>query len=118
VVLLGGDFVTDPPSTHGAGVVAEIGRVAADIAFASPFGLNDRDGATSFIPDEAEIARAMFAHAGRRVVLADRSKLGRRGRVAFARLDEVDHIVMDAEAARSEHFAALSRAAGKRLVTA
>lgn len=118
VVLLGGDFVTDPPCTRGAGVVAEIGRVAADIAFASPFGLNDRDGATSFIPDEAEIARAMFAHAGRSVVLADHSKLGRRGRMAFARPDEVDHIVMDAEAARSEHFAALARAAGGRLVTA
>lgn len=118
VVLLGGDFAADPPSTRGAGVVAAIGLVAADIAFAAPFGLTGREGATSFIPDEAEIARAMFAHASRRVVLADHSKLGHRGRVSFARPDEVDHIVLNAEATRSEHFTALRQSAGPRLIIA
>jgi DeoR family transcriptional regulator, fructose operon transcriptional repressor len=95
VVLLGGTFGAQPPATFGTATLREIARYRADMAFLSPFGLDAEAGATSYDPDEAEIARAMFRHARRRVLLADHSKLGQVSRVAYCRAAEADAIVVD-----------------------
>ncbi len=118
VILLGGDYTSEPPSTRGMPTLAAIGTIQADLAFSSPFGLTAEEGATSYVPEEAEIARAMFARAMKKVLLADRSKLGKRGRVSFAAPDALDHIVMDAGAADCPQFAGIRQAAGDRVMLA
>ncbi|WP_312527883.1 DeoR/GlpR family DNA-binding transcription regulator [Paracoccus sp. (in: a-proteobacteria)] len=118
VILLGGDFVNEPASTHGMTTLATIASIRADVAFSSPFGLTAADGATSMVLEEAEIARAMFARAERRILLADSSKLGRRGRVSYATAVEPDHIVTDANAPRNPHFDALGKISAERIICA
>ncbi|MBW7922135.1 MAG: DeoR/GlpR transcriptional regulator [Rubellimicrobium sp.] len=116
VILLGGDYADQPPATMGAMVLSAISRISADVAICSPFGLTAGEGATSYVIDEAEIARAMFARATRRIVLADHSKLGVRGRVSFAPLAEIDLLITDARARRLPHHAALAAEMGQRLI--
>ena len=118
VILLGGDYVSDPPSTRGMSTLTAIGAIQADLAFSSPFGLTPEEGATSFVPEEAEIARAIFARATKKILLADSSKLGKRGRVSFAAPADLDHIIMDAGATDCAQFAALRQASDDRITLA
>lgn len=104
-VLVGGRFSPAPPATFGAAAVNEINRYTADMALVSPYGLDAQAGATSYDPDEAEIARAMLARARQRVLLADHSKLGVVSRVGFGALDGFDRIVTDARAEASPALA-------------
>ncbi|MCL4067485.1 DeoR/GlpR family DNA-binding transcription regulator [Pseudomonas sp. GX19020] len=117
-ILFGGDFISAPASTCGMTTLAAIANVRADIAFSSPYGLSAADGATSMLVEEAEIARAVFASATRRILLADGSKLGRCGRISFASAGEPDHIIMDAAAQEHPHFTLLQEKSGNRIICA
>lgn len=83
-----GSLHTDPPLPEG---------MAFDIAVLSAGGIGEGpDGALSCSHrHERAIKRAALARAGRRVVLADDSKLGQRRPVAFARRAEVDAVVTE-----------------------
>lgn len=116
VVVLGGDFADNPPATYGAITINEIARYRADFAIVSPFGLDVSSGATSYNPDEAEIARAMFANAKQRVILADYSKLGVASRVSFCAASEADFIIVDAKARNSKVLAQLESASSRVIV--
>lgn len=118
VILLGGDYSDQPPATTGPMVLAAIARINADLAICSPFGLTLGEGASSYIVDEAEIARAMFASAARRIVLADHSKIGVRGRIAFASLAEIDLLITDETARSHPDHARLQAKLGTRLAYA
>lgn len=109
IVLIGGDFTVEPPSTSGARAINEIRRYRADIALLSPVGLDGEAGATSYDPNEAEVARAMLAGARRKVLLADHSKIGLVSRISYASADEIDTIVVDAKAQGEEALARLVR---------
>lgn len=95
IVLIGGRFATQPYATFGANAINEIMRYTADLAFLSPFGLDADVGATSYDPDEAEIARAMVACSKKAILLADHSKLGVVSRVSYCSVGAVDTIVLD-----------------------
>lgn len=116
VVLIGGDFSANAAATFGPAAINDIHRHTADMAFLSPFGLDAAAGATSYDPDEAEIARAMFARARRRVLMADHSKLGTVSRVSYAALSGVDQIVVDARAVQSDGLPAIRAACPQVLV--
>lgn len=118
VVLLGGDYTDQPPATVGPMVLTAIARINADLAICSPFGLTLGEGASSYILDEAEIARAMFANASRRIILADHSKFGVKGRVAFASLSEIDLLITDATARDHPDHHELAAELGPRLICA
>lgn len=118
VILLGGDYSDQPPATNGAMVISGIARISADVAICSPFGVTLAEGATSYVIDESEIARAMFARATRRIVLADHSKLGVRGRVSFASMDDIDLLITDRAARHAQPYEALAAELGQRLVIA
>lgn len=118
VILLGGDYSDQPPATTGPMVLAEIARINADLAICSPFGFTLEDGASSYVVDEAEIARAMFASASRRIILADHSKFGVRGRVAFAPLAEIDLLITDATIEHNPDHPRLVAQLGERLICA
>ncbi|UQR60290.1 hypothetical protein LRP30_25110 [Bradyrhizobium sp. C-145] len=76
--------------------------VRADFAMVSR--LDATAGATSYNPDEAEIARAMFAHARKRVILADYSKLGVVSRVSYCALVDADCVIVDVRARQNAMF--------------
>jgi DeoR/GlpR family transcriptional regulator of sugar metabolism len=61
-------------------------------------GIDARAGAMDYLWHEAAVARAMLEHARRRVVLADRSKLGQTSRMQICAASAVDVLVTDAEA--------------------
>lgn len=105
VVLIGGRFSAQPPATFGASAINEIMRYFADIAFLSPFGLDVRAGATSYDPDEAEIARAMVACSKKTILLADYSKLGVVSRVSYCTVEALDTIILDRSAKANSEIA-------------
>ena len=81
----------------------------ADQLFLSVKGVADDGTLTDADPLEAEVKRAMIAHAEGAVLLIDRSKLGARGLAAIAPLADVTTaIVCDADAGELARF----RAAG------
>jgi len=109
VVLIGGELRNDPPATVGALAINEIARYRVDFAMLSPYSFDPEQGAGSYEPEEAEVARAMVAHAERVVILADHSKLGLSGRIAYCAPAQVDHLVVDAQARTSAHWPALEQ---------
>lgn len=71
-------------------------KINADILFFSCHGL-DFDGTMSERSiDEASLRRVMFAHAKKKVLLCDKSKLGKRYFYNMGNLTEVDACVCDA----------------------
>lgn len=97
-ILLGGKLNGDVPGTYGELTMTEIARFRADLALLSPVGLNAEQGATDFVLQEAEVARAMTEHSRKVVLLADHSKLGAVSRVSFCACPRVDILVTDARA--------------------
>lgn len=115
VVLLGGQFGTEVPATHGELTISEIGRFRADFAVLSPVGIDPAGGITYHSFAEAEIARTMMAHATATIWLADRTKLGQINRATVCHCRDVGTLVTDAPAETT----AIYRAAGvARIVTA
>ncbi|WP_026987449.1 DeoR/GlpR family DNA-binding transcription regulator [Fodinicurvata fenggangensis] len=107
IVLVGGEFNSDPPCTFGDVTINEIGRYHADLALLSPFGLDAGKGATSYDPHEAEVARSMSANATRTAILADHSKIGIVSRISFCPIPEIAHLVVDAKAPQKTGFDAI-----------
>ncbi|MEP2027712.1 MAG: DeoR/GlpR family DNA-binding transcription regulator [Paracoccaceae bacterium] len=95
VYLLGGAFSGDNAETAGPMVIEQIARFRADRAILTVAALDADAGAMDSDFDEAQVARAMMAHAHQTVVLAHRSKLGRRAAFQVCRLDDVDMLVCD-----------------------
>lgn len=104
IVLVGGEFNSDPPATFGDVTINEIGRYHADLALLSPFGLDAGKGATSFDPREAEVARSMIANATRTAILADHSKMGIVSRISFCPVPGIAHLIVDAKAPQKAGF--------------
>ncbi len=95
IVATGG--VARPQSYELTGPLATgvLEQVTLDVAFLGVDGMDVTAGATAHHEGEASINRLMASRAGRTVVVADSSKLGRR---AFARIcaaAEVDVLVTD-----------------------
>ncbi len=112
VQFLGGRFGSEVASTHGAATVAEIVRYQAHLAILSPVGVDAEYGASSFILEEAEIARAMSASARRTFIAADHAKIGVRSRVGYCPLEKIDVLVTDRQAAKQPAMAGIGKTVG------
>lgn len=110
VILLGGHMLAGAQETRGDLTVGEIYRFHADVALLSPVGLDAKQGASSFQPHEAAIARAMTRQATRLILLADHTKLGLNSRMNYASIQQVSTLVTDSSAATLPAFAALQQA--------
>ncbi|WP_394215216.1 DeoR/GlpR family DNA-binding transcription regulator [Brachybacterium vulturis] len=80
----------------GSATVQALRPLHPEVAFLGCNGV----GAEGFMtpdPEEAAVKTAMVRAAGRRVVLADSTKIGARHLVTFAALTDVDVLVTDAE---------------------
>jgi DeoR family transcriptional regulator, fructose operon transcriptional repressor len=116
VILVGGEFNHDPPATFGALSVNDLARYQTDLAFTSPFGLDNQAGATSFDPREAEIARSMIRNAHQTVLLADHSKIGVVSRVSYCQIGDISHLILNARAQRHPQFDLLQRKAQNTII--
>ncbi|MCX8958410.1 DeoR/GlpR family DNA-binding transcription regulator [Erwinia psidii] len=109
VILLGGAMLAGAKETRGELTVDEIYRYRADIAMMSPVGIDSKNGASSFHPHEAAIARAMARQASQLILLADHSKLGLTSRLNYAAISDVATLVTDSGASSLPAFAALEK---------
>ncbi|MFE2374704.1 DeoR/GlpR family DNA-binding transcription regulator [Streptomyces sp. NPDC059398] len=96
VIVLGGVLRRREQSLLGHLTERALSELQIDQIFTSAFGLDADTGLTGAHVDEAQTDRALLAAARRIVVLADESKLGRRGPVRLAPLDQVSTLVTDA----------------------
>ncbi len=107
VILLGGNMLAGAPQTRGELTMSEIYRYRADIALLSPVGVDSKNGASSFQPHEAAIARAMTQQSGQLILLADHSKLGITSRSIYAAPKEISLLITDAGAEKQPALKAL-----------
>ncbi|NJA58960.1 DeoR/GlpR family DNA-binding transcription regulator [Streptomyces sp. NEAU-H3] len=112
VIVLGGVLRHREQSLLGHLAERALAELQIDQIFTSSFGLDAETGLTGAHVDEAQTDRALLAAARDIVVLADESKLGRRGPVRLARLEQVSTLVTDAGAAHPV-CAALTRQGSK-----
>lgn len=96
VIVLGGVLRHREQSLLGHLVERALSELQIDQIVTSAFGLDIDAGLTGAHVDEAQTDRALLAAGRRVVVLADESKLGRRGPVRLAPLDRVATLVTDA----------------------
>lgn len=91
----GGQMRIHSFSYIGADAEEFVRKINADILFFSCHGL-DLDGTMSERSiDEASLRRVMFAHAKKKVLLCDRSKIGKRYFYNMGNISEVDACICD-----------------------
>ncbi len=113
IILLPGVLNTRLASTAGASTVLQIQTFHADVALLSPVAVNARQGATSYVHDEALIARAMSEGAGETWILADHSKIGAASRETFCPAERIHRLFCNQQAAQVEGFEALQARVGE-----
>lgn len=99
VFLVGGVFDGDNAETTGPAAIAQIANFHADHAVLGVAAVDAVAGAMDVSYEEAEVARAMAAHADSVIVLADSSKFDRRAAFAVCPLERIDHLVAEREPA-------------------
>ncbi|PXW26438.1 DeoR/GlpR family DNA-binding transcription regulator [Paraburkholderia caballeronis] len=100
VHLVGGTFNASVGATYGGAAISEVYRFHADLALLSPVGVDAAHGATSFFPEEAEMADAMSRNAKQTVILADYSKIGVLSRVVSCPPQRISVLVTNARASK------------------
>jgi DeoR family glycerol-3-phosphate regulon repressor len=95
VYLLGGTYRQDNRQTCGAMALNQIAGFHANLAILTVAAVSAETGMMDFSDDEANIARAMIAHAERSIVLADASKFDRTAPFVVASISQVGTLVCD-----------------------
>ena len=72
-----------------------LSEINVDVAFLGTNGISLSRGLTTPDPAEAAIKRLMLACARRRILLADRSKVGAVSGVRHGNLDDIDVLITD-----------------------
>ena len=97
-VVIGGSLRARAGVTVGAGAVAALSAIRADVLFLGVCGLHPEIGVSVEDPEEREGKRAMIAGAAEVVGLADHDKLGTALPFVVAPLTELTTLVTDAAA--------------------
>lgn len=95
VYLLGGAYRSDNAQTVGPLAIEQISGFVADYAVLTVAGLDPEAGAVDYNIEEAQVARAMIAHARDVIVVADASKFGRRAPFRVCGLERIGTLVVD-----------------------
>lgn len=102
LICLGGLYLPDHQAFVGPQTVADMRDLSADIVFMGCDGLTLETGLTTPHVLVAEMGATMAARAERVVVVADGTKVGRRGFTPIAPLSAVDVLITDASADGAE----------------
>ncbi|WOI56149.1 DeoR/GlpR family DNA-binding transcription regulator [Palleronia sp. LCG004] len=105
VAMPGGRLSPRGGIVTGMDVEAWLGDVSADIAFLGACGIEAEFGMSSDDLAEVGVKRAMAAAARQSVIVADRSKIGRRARHRTLRCEAIARLVTDADRRETEPFA-------------
>lgn len=100
---VGGSLRRDAGSFIGPTAVASINGLRVDLAFIGTSGVSADGVFSSQNAIEADFKRAVIAAAGRRVILADESKLGHEAFAVFARARDID-LLITGGAEKAEEF--------------
>ena len=90
VILLGGSIHSGSRFTYGENAREQLSRFGADVAILSVDGVSREGEISTCHAEEAILDRLMIGRAGRVLIVADRTKLGRTGFSFVGRCD--DHI--------------------------
>lgn len=96
VFLSGGVLRADDGALFGPEATAFVGRYIARTAILSIGGIDLDHGLLNYDVREAEFARAVIERVDRLIVVADRTKFGRRGFARVCGLERIDLLVTDA----------------------
>lgn len=96
VFVIGGQLSMSDGVNTGLRAQAATSDLAADIAVLGACGLDPDFGLSSDSFEDAELVRSMAACSAQVIVLADRTKVGRRARHRSLRPETLTHIVTDA----------------------
>lgn len=117
VMVPGGTVRPIEHGLFGAGATRSFEDFNFDTYVLSASGVDASAGVTEYNADDATVKRAALAAARRTILVADSSKLDIVTYATVCRLDQVDVLVTDADAAASEAVQSM-RSAGTRIVTA
>lgn len=98
MIVTGGEFRRLSQTLVGPLTRPLIDQLRVDTAFLGTIGLSLEDGLTTTDPREAQTKELVMARAGRVVLLADSSKIGKVSFVRFGALAKVDLVITDAKA--------------------
>ncbi|MET0901053.1 MAG: DeoR/GlpR family DNA-binding transcription regulator [Mycobacterium sp.] len=100
--LLGGRVRGLTQAAVGDQVLRVLDTLRVDIAFIGANGITAGHGLSTPDTEEAAVKRAMVRCANYVVVVADSSKIGHEDFVSFARLEDVDAVITDAEISEAD----------------
>jgi DeoR/GlpR family transcriptional regulator of sugar metabolism len=98
VMMLGGMLHRAQMTLLGPQTEAAMADLHVDLIVAGAYGIDPDVGVTGAKIAQAGHHRAMLSHTDALIVLADSTKLGRRGPTVFAGVDQVDRLVTDTDA--------------------
>jgi len=98
VVLTGGNVYSVSQALVGSLAIEALRRIHVDIAFVGAMGVSIERGFTSPTLAEAQCKEAMFAGAGKKVIVTDHTKLEQVSFAKFAGFPDVDILVTDSQA--------------------
>lgn len=102
VILLGGSVNMKYQFTYGDDALNQLSAYYADKLILSVDGVSCETGLSTYYQQEAEICRQMLKQANMAIVTADYSKIGRTTFAKIAPVSEVDHIVTNKNAPKTE----------------
>jgi len=109
VIVTGGTLNRNSYELVGSQAISSLGNIHCEMAFLGASGMSAEYGLSMSDEPEAAVGRALIASAERAVVLADHTKLGKRGLVRVCPLNQVHLLITDAQAT-PEQVESLARA--------
>ncbi len=97
LTVVGGEFRPATESFVGPLALAALERFHVRIAFVGTDGFSVEGGLTTHLIEGAEVVRKMADRADATVLVADSSKLGKRGFVSVLPVSAIDKLITDAE---------------------
>ena len=96
VYMAGGELRADDGAALGPTATAFVAQFRVRLAILSIGAIDAADGLMNYHLDEAEFSRVVMRRADRTIIVADRSKFGRRALVTLCPLTAVETLITDA----------------------
>jgi DeoR/GlpR family transcriptional regulator of sugar metabolism len=106
IILIGGRLNEISGGTSGATALAQVQQIRADFCFLGACALDAGEGAAAFDAEDAAFKRALVAASTQVAVAVTNEKLATAAPYRVASLAQIDHLIVEADAA-PQHLAAL-----------
>jgi DeoR/GlpR family transcriptional regulator of sugar metabolism len=106
IILIGGRMNEISGGTSGATALAQVQQIRADFCFLGACALDAEEGAAVFDAEDAAFKRALVAASAQVAVAVTNEKLATAAPYRVASLMQINHLIVEADAA-PQHLAAL-----------